>query len=167
MPYNASFSIVDSSSPSLVVLQDTSTGSDVNITGRTVTLYNADGSVYAQTSWPIGQNTLIMDVLSRDVALSVSVDVVSGDPEPDPSTYTYSIIHAFNRYAKNYIYYLTQLQTANPSIAQDPNYYNNKLRLFCEILSQENAIDVGQDVFAAQMRIAAANYMMANPLNYF
>jgi hypothetical protein len=167
MAYNAAFSISESSNPSLVVINDTSTGSDPNITSKTLTLYNADGSVYTTADWPVGDSSITLDILPRDVSLNISLSVASSDPEPDPSTYTYSQIHAFVRYEKNYGYYLTQLQTANPSISQDQNFYNGKLRLLCEILSAEDAISIGEDAFAAQMCIERGNYLITNPLNYF
>lgn len=167
MPFNAAFSISDSSNPQLVVLNDTSIGSDPNLTGRTVTLYAADGSVYTTANWPIADSSISLAVLSKDISLNVAVSWASSDPLPDPSTYTYSEIHAFVRYEQDYGYYLTQLQTANPSIAQDQNFYSNKLRLLCEILSAKDAIDIGGDSFAAQMCIERGNYLIANPLNYF
>jgi hypothetical protein len=165
--FNAAFSISESSNPSLVVINDTSTGSDPNITSKTLTLYNADGSVYATADWPVGDSSITLDILPRDVALNIVLSVASSDPEPDPSTYTYSEIHAFLQYSKQYIYALTQRQTANVGIAQDPNYYSNKLRLLCEILSAGNAISIGEDVFAAQQCIERGNFMIANELNYF
>ncbi len=167
MPYNAAFSISESSNPSVVVINDTHTGSDPNLTGRTLTFYNADGSVYTTANWPIGNSSITLSILPKDVALSISLSVNSSDPEPDPSTYTYSLIYAFLQHSKQYLYYLTQLQTENPSITQDPNYYNNKTRLFCEVMSAENAISIGEDVFAADQCIERANYLVANPLNYF
>jgi len=167
MPFNAAFEIVPSSNPELVILQDTSIGDDPNLTGRTITLYDADGSVYETAEWAAGDGSITLAILPRDVALNVSVSWASSDPLPDPSTYTYSQIHAFMRHEQNYAYHLTQLQTANPSIAQDANFYNNKLRLLCEILSATNAIEIGEDLFAAQMCIQRGNYLIENPLNYF
>lgn len=166
--FNGSFEIVASDNPSLIILQDNSEGTDANLTGRTIYLYNADGSLFTPPiAWVIGDSSITLDVLSEDAALNIRVDWASSNPEPDPSTYTYSQIHAFTKYGKDYVYYLTEMQTSNPSITQDRSYYSNKLRLLCEILSAENAINVGHSIYGAAQCIARYTYMIQNPTFYF
>lgn len=157
-------SIIPSNNPSIAGLLDDSTGSDVAITGRIIYIYAADGSLFIPaTSWAIANASILLSILENDQSLSIRVDWINVS---NTVLYTYSLINAFVKYEQQGIYELTQAQTANPSIAQDQNFYQNKLQLLCEVLSAQNAIDTGQDYFAAQLCIARGAYLLQNS-NYF
>lgn len=165
MALTPSFAIIPSNDPQLVVLEDTSTGSDVLVVSRTVYIYGPDGSLFvAPVTWPIANASISLAILSTDASLNIRVDWLSVAPAV---LYTYSKINAFVKYEQQYIYQLSQEQTANPSIAQDTNFYQNKLQLLCEVLSAQNAIDIGQDQFAASLAIARGTYLIQNSNMFF
>lgn len=164
MPITPSFAIIPSNSPSLVILSDTSTGSDVTLTSRTVYIYQSDGTLFVPAvTWAIADSSITLDILSSDEALNIRVDWAT----TIPAAYTYSKINAFVKYGQQFIYSQTQAQTANPSIAQDQNFYQNKLQLLCEVLSAQNAIDTGGDQFAASLCIARGTYLIQNSNMFF
>ncbi len=168
MAYNASFDIEINSNPSTFTLVDSSTGSDPNLTGRLIYIYKTDGNLLTSPiPWPIANSSISLDVLSQDYALNIRVDVLSSDPLPTPSTYTYSQIEAFVKYGKDFLYNLTQYQQSNPSVVQDKDWYNNKVTVFCEILSAQNAIEDGEDVFGAQQCISRYQQYINNQNDYF
>jgi hypothetical protein len=70
-------------SPSLLVITDTSTGSDSSITERRVYLKNAAGQYVVPSGtttdyilWSISDPSIAIDVLSSDMALQIRVDWV-------------------------------------------------------------------------------------------
>lgn len=168
MAFNASFEIIPSNNPSLIILSDNSTGSDAGLTGRTIYIYDATGNLFVPAvSWAIANTSITLDILSSDQALNIRCDWASSAPLSPPSSYTYSKINAFVLYGQQYAYSLTMDQAANPSIAQDQNFYQNKLQLFCEILAAQNAIDIGASVFNAQLCIDRYTYLINNSQYFF
>ena len=70
--------------PSVIVLTDTSTGTDETISQRNVYLQKADGTFLVPEGtttnyivWSIVLNTISIDVLDKDYALNVMVDYVN------------------------------------------------------------------------------------------
>lgn len=168
MSFNAAFSILPTADPAVFILTDTSTGSDMNLTGRTISLFQTDGSLLVPAiPWPIANSSISLNVLPTDMALNISVSWASSSPLAPPSSYIYTQIYAFVKYAQQFLYSWTQEQQANPAITQDQNFYKNKLIVFCEILSAQNAIETGSDIFAAQAAIERYLYIMANSNYYF
>lgn len=167
MAFSASFSITPTANASTFVLEDTSTGSDAGLTGRTIYVYQASGQLLVSPiAWAIGDNTISLDILEQDYGLNVRVDWASSSPIPG-STYTYSLIYAFVKYGQQFIYNLTQYQQSNPSVVQDGNWYVNKLTVLCLILSAQNAIDTGEDLFGAQSCISLYQAYINNQQYYF
>lgn len=165
MPLTPHISIIPSNDPSIAGLLDDSTGSDVAITGRIIYIYSPDGTLFTPaTSWAIANSSILLYILSNDQSLNIRVDWVNVS---GTVLYTYSLINAFVKYEQQFIYQLTQDQTANPSIAQDTNFYQNKLQLLCEVLSAQNAIDIGHDQFAASLCIARGTNLIQNENYYF
>lgn len=160
MSFVPSFTITPSSNPAAFTVQDTSVGSDGLITGRTITLYNVDNSVFGTFDFPLSAGASIaLTPLTQDVALNVQVtwNNVSG-----AAIYTSTQIYAFTEYGEQFLYQLTQTQTSNPGIIRDFNYYMNKMILIVELSSANNAINTGQDVYSAQGCINRYNYLIAN-----
>lgn len=164
--FNASFIITKTADPSTFIITDNSSGSDPDLTGRVIYLYTANGSLLVPAiTWPIGQSSYTFTGLEQDVALNVRVEWSSSNPLPDPSTYTYSELNYFVQFGEQFLYGLTQQQTANPSIVQDTTYYANKGIVRTEIDSAINAIDVGNDLAGSEYCIARYTAMM-NAQNY-
>lgn len=167
MAFNAAYSLATTDTPDVFVLTDTSTGSDANLTGRQVFLYQADNTLLVPViNWPIGDSTIEINQLTQDYALNILVVWTSSDPLPSPSTYTYSQIYAFTGFGEQFYYQLTQNQTSTPDIIQDTNYFNSKMILRVELDSATQAINVGSDLYSAQGCITRYQYLIQNS-NYF
>lgn len=164
MPLVPSFTITPSSDPAAFTITDTSTGSDILITGRTIVLYNVDNSVFGTFSFPLSAGASIsLAPLTQDVALTVQVNWnnVSG-----VAIYTSSQIYPFTQYGEQFYYQLTQNQTSTPNIVNDNNYYMNKMILRVELDSAVQAISIGKDVYSAQGCIIRYNYLISTQ-NFF
>ena len=167
MAFAGKFTISQTSDPSVIKLTDTSVGSDGTITGRTVRLYRADGTLFSgPTAWAIGDATVTLAILEKDIALNVVVDWLVPSPGAG-NTYVFSQIFAFIMYGEYMAYKLTQLQTSNPAVITDTDYRTNKMRLRVDLDSAVNAINFGADLYAAQTCIDDYNFMILNQKNFF
>ena len=164
MAFSPSFTITPLSNPASFTIQDTSTGSDVAITDRVITLYNVDNSVFGVFDFPLSSGSSITLLpLITDVALNVKV---SWNNSSGVSLYTSTQIYAFTQYGEQFYYQLTQNQTSNPNIVVDFNYYINKLKLRVELDSAVQAINTGSDIYSAQGCINRYNFLINNQ-NFF
>lgn len=167
MPLVPSFTIGVTNNPASVVITDTSTGSDVAITDRKVIFTQTDsislsGSPY---DFPLSAGASItLNPLDKDYALTTTVNWtdINGNV-----LYTADVIFFFKGYALQFLEGLTQQQIANPSIVNDQNFIPNKFNLFQEVQSAQNAIDIGQSVFAAESCVLRYQLLMTNDNFYF
>lgn len=77
MAFNGSFQISQTSDVTSFIITDNSTGSDPNLTGRTISLFLADGSLLGGSTidWPIGEGSIkTISLLTRDYSLNIKVD---------------------------------------------------------------------------------------------
>lgn len=158
-------------SPSIVVLEDTSTGSDVAITQRRVYLQTAAGTylVPAGTStdyiaWSYASATKSIDALSKDYAISITVQWLN---VADAVLYTKTILVDLTLYSEQFAFNLCQTESSNPSILQDDNYLMNALRLRLNIDNSQNAVDIGGNIYIAQAALDKANYLIQNQQFFF
>ena len=167
-------------SPADINLVDTSTGSDVTAANRRIYLVDSQGqyltenfttsSTTAYTEWPIadGNSLTLTDVLSQDMAISVTLTYVTSG---GASVATDTELEGFTLYNETFYYSLTQAQaqqnTPPPTIIQDTNYYMNKTILRTLIDSGNNAITLGTDISSAQNCYNMATYMVTNEADYF
>jgi hypothetical protein len=160
--------------PSTISLLDSSTGSDVVITSRRVSLINNLGNYVTAagtfttatyTTWAYASSsTSIVCMPTQDAAFSITVDWlnVSGSV-----LYTKTVLYDFTLYSETFYYGLTQNQTSEPNIVNDTNYYNNKMILRCNIDEANNAVAYGGDITSSQAALDRAAYMIANENEYF
>jgi hypothetical protein len=169
MSFNASFSISSIGSNNTFTLTDTSTGSDTNLTDRTISLFNSAGTLINNTTidWPIGESSITINSLSQDYGVNISVSWASSSPLPSPSTYTYSDLQSLTQYAEQFYYTLTQRQTAAPNTIQDQLYFENKSKLRTLIDSANQAITEGGDIYSCQGCITQYQLMINNSTLYF
>lgn len=168
MAFNSAFTITPTADASTFILTDSSTGSDGNLTGRTIYLIQTSGAYLVfPIPWPIGQSSITLNLLQQDIALNIRVDWSSSSPLPSPSTYTYSQIYAFVGYGQLYVYQLTQYQTSKPTVIDDSNYYSNKSKLITEIDSALSAIVTGADLYGAQSAIDRYQFLIKNSQYFF
>lgn len=172
MSFSPAFTIAQvPTNAALVIAQDTSTGSDVNIVSRKITFTDAGGNKIVPSgttttfvAWPLVTNPITINLLTTDMALSVRVDWldISGVSLYD-STQSYCLVE----YNKVFLYYLVQQQSLTPSIVQDQNYSTNLATFYTTIVGAENAIVIGNDLSASQNMINMGTNMRNNQNLYF
>jgi hypothetical protein len=164
MSFNGNFTITPTVGvKGSVDIVDTSTGSDANLTGRTVTFYKADGTVFlTTTSWAIGDSSITIALLDKDYALNVVVDWTSSSPLASPSTYVYAQLFASVAFLLEELSAMTRLQASNPIIMKDSQFYEKKNELLVEIKGAEYGISEMQDIAAAQGCIDRAQFLITN-----
>ena len=88
MAFNSAFTVTSLIVPGDIVLNDTSTGSDSNLTGRTISLFQSDGSLLTggTIDFPLSSGSSItLDVLDVDACLLILITWQSSSPLPSPS----------------------------------------------------------------------------------
>ena len=113
-------------SPSTIYLEDTSTGSDVAITQRRIYITDYEGNYVVPSgtttdyvNFPLIHNTIYIDCLTEDMALTVTVQWLDVN---NVVLYDKTDLIGFTLYNETFYYSLTQGQAAisNPSyILQD------------------------------------------------
>lgn len=161
---------VNYSSPSVLTLTDTSTGTDNTITTRRVYLQKADGTYLVPTGtttnyivWDYSVSFIDIDVLDVDYALSIVIDWLAGTT----IEYTDNKLFAFTTYSEQFYYYLTQTQSSLPKIIDDSPYYSNKLKLRVNIDEAVQAIALGSDIQSSQAALDRAKYLIDNQTTFF
>lgn len=154
--------------PSILSLEDTSTGTDVTITQRRVTATKVDGTTLVEdgtsTSYEVwsgfpGTTTIDLDILDKDYALSVTVQwLTAGNAVVTSKTRLISV----RMYNDTFYYQLTQAQTSNPELMNNKNYYNNKKKLSVELEAADSAMLFGGDQYATQACLDRATYLRLN-----
>ena len=160
-----------SGTPSVITLNDTSTGSDVTIASRRVYLLQANGTflVPAGTTtdyvvWDLVDTSIDLDVLSQDSALIITVQWMSGLNTVVTSK---TISFAFTAYNETFYYGLTESQVANSNLSASTNWYQTKLILRVEIDSANQAITFASDIYSAQAALNRATYISTNQALFF
>jgi hypothetical protein len=140
--------------PSVISLEDTSTGSDGLVTERRVFLTKADGSYLVPEEndedyivWPIADDTIDIDALDKDYALNVVVLWVNA---AGTALYTKAQKIGFTQWNEEFDYSLTQLQSGNPALTHDGNFFNLKSDLRTEIDSGNQCVLLAVDLYGAQ-----------------
>lgn len=168
MSFNASFTIGVTTDVSAIVLVDNSTGSDTNLTDRTIFLYKTDNTLLvAAIDWPISESSITINPLDKDYALNVFVSWTSSSPLAPPSTYTKSLIYAFVGYGQAYSNTLLQFLATNQQMVNDQSWYGNFLKLILEIQNAQNAISQGANLGNAQAAILRYQLLLNNANDYF
>lgn len=155
----------------VVVVSDTSTGSDSNIASRRVYVETSTGTFLVNsgittdyTPWSLSSATINLNILTQSTACTVTVEWVdSGGTVLYTSTSTF----CFRYYLNAFGYYLTQLIAATPNIIQDTNFFNNYAKFWSLLKGAINAIDFASDVANSQEQLNMATYMQNNQNLYF
>lgn len=160
--------MVELATPNVFTLQDISTGADVNLTGRTIFLREADGSLLVPgIPWAIGNNTITLDVLNKDIALDVEVIWTSSAPLAAPSSYVKKLLKVFTALGEAFNYRLIQLQSANPSVIKSSGYRDSKMDLRIALDNARDAVAEGEDIYSAQQMVERSNSLIANEKYFF
>lgn len=174
MPLTPNFSGSQSAGvPEIINFVDTSTGSDSDITQRRIYLLQADGTYLVEsgnsedyTEWPYANSTISLDVLSQDTALSVTVHWLNVS---NTVLYTKTIAFGFDAFGQNFLYGLSdgEVPITNPPILLSLNYFLNKVRFYCYLISASNAISYASDIQKAQTAYDLDQAMITNQSDFF
>lgn len=167
MSFNPSIVISATLDPSIISVEDTSTGSDVAITDRKIYVYQANNNLQGASPYdfPLSAGTSItINPLDKDYAITV---VVNWTDVGGTVLYTANAIGAFVQYALLFLQQLTQTQESNPQIINDQNFMGNKFLVFTEVQSALNAITNGQSVQSAQQAITRYQKLLNSSSYYF
>jgi len=164
MPLNPNFSTSQTyAEPSEITFTDTSTGSDVTIVSRRISLLTSlgtylvpdDNTSTQYIDWALANASITVDVLDKTYALFCTVDwlnVSGGVVE----TKTYLL--GFTVYSENFDFTLSQMLSANNPLMNDNKFFSKKsdLRNFIDSGNQSIAYD---NIMAAQLCYDEANKM--------
>lgn len=172
MPFTQSFTVSQTPlNPSIIVITDTSTGTDALIVSRRVTIKDSEGNYIVPSGtttnyvvWDIGTNPLSLNVLTQDTAANIKVEWLYAG---NVVHYTLNSNYCFTQYNKQFLYYLIQLQSLNYNIIQDGNYWGNVGIFWTNIIGAINSVEIGNDIVAAQICLNRATYMASNQSKYF
>lgn len=172
MAFAQNFSAAQSPvAPSTVIISDTSTGNDASIANRLIYITDFSGSpvvpsgaTTAYILFPLSSSTINLNILSRDMALTITVIWVDSGNVP---LYSLTQTFCFSIYTKQFLYYLTQTIAANPSIIQDTNYFSNYAQLWTFIRGAINAIEIASDISDSQNQLNLAYNLISNQSLYF
>ena len=172
MPLTPSFLVSQTSGlPSVINLTDNSTGSDAAIFERRVFIQKNDGTYLVPlgttsnyTVWNYANPTIAIDVLKKDLAVTITVQWLNNVAAV---LYSRNTLNLFTLYLKTFFYSLTQYQATNKSITQNNNFYGNKSKLWAYIKGAETSIELAADISGAQNELDAATQMINNEKLFF
>lgn len=137
MAFNGNFTAAQSVDGKSIILTDTSTGTDSNLTGRTVNLYLVDGTLLGGSTinWPLSSGSTLTIILPKDYAINIQVNWQSSSPLPPPSTYSLTGLAVFTQNSEIAAYSLLQQIASNQGITRDNDYMYNLALVNSDILN--------------------------------
>lgn len=153
--------------PTIVTLDDTSTGSDPLITGRVVYIQTYDDSYLTPTgnsgngiNWTLPSGSSIdIDCIDKDYSLNITVNWVGGST----ILYTKTILFNLNAYSRTYRYKLYKAIAANPRQIDNANFFNVLSNLTTYIDGANEAVSLGADITLGQLCNDKAKFYIDNP----
>jgi hypothetical protein len=169
MSFVAAFTVSSLITPGSFVINDASVGADVNLTGRTISLFQASGALLSGSTinWPLSSGSSItLNVLNVDYCLLILTTWQSSSPLPPPSTYSASGLFNFVGNSRAFEDQQIGAIQSNPGILQDTNFYNSLGILQTEIDNSIQAASTGQQA-SAQASLSRIQYLIANQSKFF
>lgn len=158
--------------PSTITVTSVTAGTDVTITQRRVYISDATGAFLVPTGtsteytqWDIADASIDIDCLDVDTATRITVqwlnisNVVVYDS-------TQNAI-GFTLYNETFDYGLTRNMAANYVLSNDNNFMANKSKLRTYIDSGNNAIELAEDLYNAQLCYDKATELRIGRQQYF
>lgn len=163
MAYNVAYTIASLSVPGTIILTDTSTGSDPNLVSRSISLYQADGTLLggAPINFPYSEGNIKSISISADYSLNIVLTAVSSSPLPSPSSYTASGLFVFTGFAYQFWDSLLGAISYTYTIIADTNWLTNSMRLILDISNAEEAGTTNQQA-SGQAALSDAQYLKNN-----
>lgn len=141
--------------PSIIDFTDTSSGSDVAIDSRRISLQtaygtylNVEGDTSQYIAWALADTEVSEDVLDKDWGLYAKVDWldVGGDV-----LYTLTQLTGFTSFNEDFAYRCCQMISSNSRNTTDNNFLDNLLTVRIAIDSGNQAIVRYEDITTAQI----------------
>jgi hypothetical protein len=173
MPLTVNFTVAQTPfNPAIVILTDTSTGSDTNVTQRRIyfTDYNGNpiipsGATTPYVQWNISDATITVNLLPTDMALNVRVDWLDVS---NNVLYTTNTNYCFAQNSLNFFYSnLIQPQSETYNIVQDTNYFSNCAIFWINIIGAQQSVIIGNDITASQACLNRTLFMIQNQADFF
>jgi len=161
--------------PNQILLTDTSTGSDTNVTVRYVYVQMPNGEYLVEEGtttnyevWDYTDISITLDLLSKDSAVTITVEWADNSVS-NPGVVLYSKVYnfGFTEYNETFDYGLTQMLTANPMLINDNKFFSHKSDLRTSIDSGNQALTLVADLYAAQQCYDRATNLRLNSQYYF
>lgn len=168
MAFNGAVTISSLISPGQFVITDASTGSDPNLIGRTISLYQASGELLngSTVDWPLSDGSTKTITISVDLCLLIVVQWASSSPLPSPSTYSTSGLYLFRGYSLQFLDQQIGAIQSNPNILKDTNFRDSLKDLHNEINNAIQAASTGQQA-SAQRALSSIQNLINNQNFYF
>jgi hypothetical protein len=160
-------------SPSIITINDDSTGTDVAVVTRRVYVTDKDGEYYVEdgnaeiyTEWDDFPDTLTLDldILTQDRALNIRVDWLNIS---DEVLYTLTVLQDYTLYAKTYFLNGIKAQSENNSLKEHANFYYNLIRLLVSIKEADDSVTLLSDITSSQAALNRAKQIVDNPSYLF
>lgn len=166
---------VNFSSPRILSLVDSSTGSDNAISARRVTLQLSDGTylttsgtttniVTARFAWSYSVSFIDLNVLDRDYAINITVEWLNSS---NVVLYTKALVFDFTTYSEFGNLQILKYLASNPSLIDDANFFLNKIKLTVGIDDANNAISLGTDIGSSQSALDRCKFLLDKKLLFF
>jgi hypothetical protein len=97
------------------------------------------------------------------MAVSIVVNWMTGST----ISYTKTINYVFTLYNTLFLYSLTSAQVSNTELLEDTTYFSNKMKMIVNLEDAETAVEIGDDIFAAQQSLDLNYTMIQNQSYYF
>jgi hypothetical protein len=159
-------------SPSYVTITDNSTGSDVAVTQRRLTIQDANGvyltgggSVNYDT-WSYSDASIVENIITQNYSIAANVLVEWLDVS-NTVLYTYNENYPFPNYGKQFFVYLVQNLGLQPGTYQDSNYSGNLAVFWGNLVAGINQVEDGNDIAGAQNCFNRVIEMQQNESKYF
>ena len=169
MAFTGAFTVSSLIVPGGFTINDTSTGSDVNLTGRTISLFQADGTLLggATINFPLSMGASItLNVLSIDLCLLILLTWQSSSPLPPPSSYSASGLFNFVGNSRAFEDQQIGAIQSNPSILNDAGFDKSLGALQTAIDCSIQAASTGQQA-SAQAALSRIQNMIVNQNKLF
>ena len=174
IPFVPSFTAIQVlGNPSQIEFTDTSTGSSNLISARRIYIQLADSTFVVEegnpnnyTDWILSEPSIILTLLSKDIAAQVTVEWMDFSTEPTP-IWNSVVLQGFTGFNEEFDYQLTQLLTANPLLINDNDFFPSKSNLRISIDSGNQAISIASDLYAAQQCYDRATNLRTSSQYYF
>lgn len=157
MPLTPNFTVTQlPGTPEVVTITDTSTGSNVDITQRRVTIQDSlnnylvpPGTLTDYIQWALVDTSIdVENAITKDYALTIKVDWLDVS---NAVINTKTEIFYLTGYNDDFDYTLTQMLVANPMRFNDANFFENKIKLRHYMDEGVLAVSRAVDLYLAQV----------------